>query len=392
MAYPLEDLRILDISRVLAGPFAGRMFSDLGADVVKLEPPDNDITRLWGADIGGNPGYYHQQNVGKRNISIDLSKADGAKLVLELAKKADVVIENFRPGVADRLGVGHPALSAANPRLVMLSISGFGQKGPESQRAAFAPVIHAEAGIIDRQARNTSNGELVDIAFSASDTHAGLHGMIAVLSALWMRERTGLGQHIDMAMMDATLATDDFLHYAIEDSWQTRVLPAEVWQTLDGPILMSADFRHIWNQLGGALQLADPSQTGATVKEKSDARHSVLREALAAMPLTEVIEHCDRLNLAWGNVRRSEDIRGQTTVRHRRSVVEIDDRAGGKRPIVQSPYRFSAAESGVRRPAPWKGEHNAEVLEDWLGLDAAGRERWAGVLVEALPAGQGRAT
>jgi CoA:oxalate CoA-transferase len=381
VAYPLENLRILDISRVLAGPFAGRMFSDLGADVVKLEPPDNDVTRLWGADIGGNPGYYHQQNVGKRNISIDLSKPEGAALVIELAKHADVVIENFRPGVAERLGVGYRALSAANSKLVMLSISGFGQEGPESQRAAFAPVIHAEAGLIDRQARNTNGGELVDIAFSASDTHAGLHGMVAVLSALWMRERTGRGQHIDMAMMDATLATDDFLHYAIEDSWQTRVLPSEVWPTLGGPILISADFRHIWTQLGGRLGLSDPAPSGAPVREKSDLRHATLRSALAEMPKEAVIAHLDALNIAWGNVRRSEDIREQTTAKHRRAVVEIDDRTGGTRPVAQSPYRFSEAESGVRRPAPWKGEHNDEVLADWLGLDAAGRERWAGVLV-----------
>jgi len=325
--------------------------------------------------------------VGKRNICIDLSNPDGAGLVTELAKQADVVIENFRPGVADRLGVGYPALSAANPRLVMLSISGFGQTGPESQRAAFAPVIHAEAGLIDRQARNTTSGELVDIAFSASDTHAALHGMVAVLSALWMRERSGRGQHIDMAMMDATLATDDFLHYALEDSWQTRVLPSEVWRTLDGPILISADFRHIWNQLAvGVLALADPAQPGSSVEQKSDLRHGALREVLANMGREAVIGHLDRLNIAWGHVRRSEDIRRQLTAQHRNDIVEVDDRAGGKRPVVQSPYRFSEAESGLRRPAPWKGEHNDEVLEEWLGLDAIARARWAPVLVRELPA------
>ena len=129
MAYPLEDLRVLDLSRVLAGPFAGRMLADLGADVVKVEPPDGDVTRLWGADIGGNPGYYHQQNVGKRNISIDLGKPRGAELVKALAAKADIVVENFRPGVAMRLGVGYEALRGSNPAIVMLSISGSGRRG-----------------------------------------------------------------------------------------------------------------------------------------------------------------------------------------------------------------------------------------------------------------------
>jgi crotonobetainyl-CoA:carnitine CoA-transferase CaiB-like acyl-CoA transferase len=382
MAYPLEDIRVLDISRVLAGPFAGRMFADLGADVVKLEPPDNDLTRLWGADIGGNPGYYHQQNVGKRNISIDLSKPGGALLVAELAKRADVVIENFRPGVANRLGVGYAALSAANPKLIMLSISGFGQDGPESQRAAFAPVIHAEAGLIDRQARNTKSGQLVDIAFSASDTHAALHGMVAVLAALHLRERTGLGQHIDMAMLDATLATDDFLHYAIEDSWQTRVLPSEVWDAPGGPILISADFRHVWGQFSREHGIEDPSPPGASIAEKSELRHEALQRYFSALTdRATLTQQLDAMNIAWGDVRRSEDAGEQPTARHRGAIIQVDDRAGGTRPVVQSPYRFSDAQSGLRRPAPWKGEHNAEVLEEWLGLDATGRARWADVLV-----------
>ena len=382
MAYPLENLRVLDLSRVLAGPFAGRMFADLGADVVKLEPPDGDTTRLWGADIGGNPGYYHQQNVGKRNVCIDLGKPRAAELVKALAAVCDVVIENFRPGVANRLGVGYVALSEANPQLVMLSISGFGQEGPEAQRAAFAPVIHAEAGLIDRQARNTRSGQLVDIAFSASDTQAALHGMVAVLSALWMRERTGRGQHIDMAMFDATLATDDFLHYALEDSWETRVLASEVWEAPGGPILISADFRHIWQQFSRAFAIADPSPAGAGVAEKSDYRHQAIQRHILSLPdraaLTALL---DRLNIAWGDVRRSEDIRDQPTARHRGAIVEVDDRAAGTRPVVQSPYRFSAAESGLRRPAPWKGEHNDEVLAEWLGFDTAARASWAPVLV-----------
>ena len=382
MSYPLEGLRVLDMSRVLAGPFAGRMFADLGADVVKLEPPDGDTTRLWGADIGGNPGYYHQQNAGKRNVSIDLTKPRAAELVKALAAKSDIVIENFRPGVAGRLGVGYAALSEANPRLVMLSISGFGQEGPEAQRAAFAPVIHAEAGLIDRQARNTKSGQLVNLAFSASDTQAALHGMVAVLSALWMRERTGLGQHIDMAMFDATLATDDFLHYALENSWSTRVLASEVWDAPGGPILISADFRLIWQQFSRAFGIADPSPAGASVAAKSDHRHAAVQRYILSLPdRTTLTAQLDRLNIAWGDVRRSEDIREQPTARHRGAIIEIDDRAGGTRPIVQSPYRFSAAESGLRRPAPWQGEHNEEVLAEWLGLDAAARAEWAPVLV-----------
>ena len=150
--YPLFGLKVLDFSRVLAGPFAGRMLSDLGAEVVKIEPPDGDITRMWGKDIGGLPGYYFQQNAGKRNISIDLRSEGAAELVLELVSEADIIIENYRPDVMPRLGLGYEQICEVNPRIVMLSISGFGKEGPESHRPAYAPIIHAEAGLMHRQA------------------------------------------------------------------------------------------------------------------------------------------------------------------------------------------------------------------------------------------------
>ncbi|MEO8539449.1 MAG: CaiB/BaiF CoA-transferase family protein [bacterium] len=381
MAYPLENLRVLDLSRVLAGPFAGRMLSDLGADVVKVEPPDGDLTRLWGAVIGGNPGYYHQQNVGKRNVCIDLAVPAGSQLVQALATKADVVLENFRPGVAKRLGVSYEELSRDNPRLVMLSISGFGQQGPEALRAAFAPVIHAESGLIARQARLSGNRPY-DLPVSLSDTNASLHGLVAVLSALLMRERTGLGQHIDMAMIDATAATDDCLHYSLEDSENTRVLPSDVWDTADGQVLISADFRHIWNHLSAEGGLADPSPPGATIAQKSSARRTVIRDYIRGLAGRDaLVAILDRRNIAWGDVRTAEDIREQSTVKHRNMIIQVDDRAGGTRPVVQSPYRFSNAEAGVRGPAPWQGEHNENVLSDWLGLNAAEVAVWERVLI-----------
>ena len=381
MAYPLENLRVLDLSRFLAGPFAGRMLSDLGADVVKVEPPNGDTTKIWGAQIGGISGYYFQQNAGKRSMCVDLSLPAGVEVLTALAAKADVLVENFRPGVADRLGIGYAALRAVNPRLVMLSISGFGQEGPESQRAAFASVIHAESGLIARQAA-ASGAPLTDIQVSQADMNAGMHGLIAVLSALLLRERTGEGQHIDIAMLDASLATDDFLQYALEDSWETKALPSEVWETAGGPILISADFRHIWRSIAGAFGVDDPAPPDAAVSEKARLRRAAAREFLRTLPdRASVIAALDRMNLAWGDVRESKDARQQPTVRHRRSIVDMDDRAGGTRPLVQSPYRFSGAESGVREPAPWQGEHNADVLRDWLGATRADVERWHEALV-----------
>ncbi|MFB3105543.1 MAG: CaiB/BaiF CoA transferase family protein, partial [Pseudomonadales bacterium] len=218
--YPLAHLKVLDFSRVLAGPFASRMLADLGADVVKVEPPDGDITRLWGRVIAGIPGFYHQQNAGKRNICIDL-RADGAvELALELVRRADIVIENYRPDVMPRLGLGYAALQAVNPRIIMLSVSGFGQGGPESHRPAYAPIVHAEAGLLDRQARR-GNIPVRDLPLSVADTNASLHGLAGILTAVIHREQTGVGQHIDIAMIDATIATDDQIHFDLEDSEDT---------------------------------------------------------------------------------------------------------------------------------------------------------------------------
>ena len=205
LGYPLEGLKVLDFTRVLAGPFASRMMSDLGADVVKVEPPDGDVTRLWGAIKGDLPGYYHQQNAGKRNICVDL-RADGAKsLIYALVEKADIVMENYRPDVMPRLGFGYEALQKINPKLIYLSISGFGHNGPESHRPAYAPIVHAEAGLMHRQAQR---GEIppTDLPLSVADTNASLHGLVGVLSAVIQRQQTGVGQHIDIAKLHFALA------------------------------------------------------------------------------------------------------------------------------------------------------------------------------------------
>jgi crotonobetainyl-CoA:carnitine CoA-transferase CaiB-like acyl-CoA transferase len=385
--YPLAGLKVLDFSRVLAGPFAGRMLCDLGADVVKVEPPDGDVTRFWGKVVGGVPGYYHQQNAGKRNISIDL-RAPGAKeLVFDLVRQADILLENYRPDVMPRLGFGYEALKAVNPRLIMLSISGFGANGPESRRPAYAPIVHAELGLLARTARR---GKIPahDLPLSVADTNASLHGLIGVLSAVILRERTGLGQHIDMAMVDATLVTDDQIHYELEDSEATMGLPAEVWETGAGPILVSSDIRLLWRLMTTKLGVADPTTPDMDFETKIAVRRKVIEDYLGDLRTWGDVETAmDRMNTAWGQVRPGAELRDQPTLKHRRSIVEIDDRAGGTRPIPQSPYRFSDARSGVRGPAPHLGEHNVEVLGEWLGRSASEVERLtaAGVLTSAPP-------
>jgi crotonobetainyl-CoA:carnitine CoA-transferase CaiB-like acyl-CoA transferase len=377
--YPLEGLRVLDFSRVLAGPFAGRMLSDLGADVVKVEPPDGDVTRLWGRVTGGVPGYYHQQNAGKRNLSIDLRAEGAAALVHQLVARADILIENYRPDVMGRLGLGYETLHAINPRLIMLSISGFGHNGPESRRPAYAPIVHAEAGLMDRQSRR-GNIPHRDLPLSVADTNASLHGLVGILSAVIQRERTGLGQHIDIAMIDATIATDDQMHYDLEDSEGTGPLPNDTWETGAGPVLISADFRYLWKLLGSEFGLEDPPGSEVSLEEKIRLRRARVGEFLRALTdWDQVAEVMAKMNLAWGQVRNASTLQEQPTVRARGSIVQIDDRAGGTRPITQSPYRFSAAKSGVRGPAPHRGEHNEAVLREWLELS----DEELGALAEA---------
>ena len=366
-SYPLEGLKVLDFSRVLAGPFAGRMLSDLGAEVVKIEPPEGDSSRLWGRMAGGISGYFNMANAGKRSIAIDLRAPGAQELVLALVRTADVLIENFRPDVMPRLGIGYETLAAANPRLIMLSISGFGRDGPESQRPAYAPIVHAELGLIDRTSR--MKGAQIDLPLSVADTNAGLHGLVALLSAVIMRARTGLGQHIDMAMMDATLVSDDQLHFELEDAEATRNLPPDMWETGAGPILVSVDFRWLWKLLTSGFGVTDPATPDMDLETKIASRRDVVAAFMAGLSTWDAVETTmAKMNLAWGRIRAGRALREQPTIAHRQSIVAVDDRAGGARPIVQSPYRFSNAASGVRGGAPHKGEHTDEILRAWLGL------------------------
>ena len=256
--YPLSGIRVLDVSRVLAGPYVGRMLCDLGADVVKIEPPEGDVTRNWGRVIGGLSGYYTQQNVGKRNVSVDLRKPAAPELLRRLAAHADVLVENFRPGVMAQFGLAYEDVSPSNPRLIMLSITGYGQRGPQADKPAYAAVVHAESGLMHRQGmmfRSTPR----DVPVSIADMNSGLHGLAAVLAALYQRERTGRGQHIDLAMTDAMLATDDHVHLALDRESLERPFASEVWETAFGHIVLAGDFRWLFRRLVESSGLVDPT-------------------------------------------------------------------------------------------------------------------------------------
>ena len=385
MAYLLGGVKVLDFSRVLAGPFASRILADLGADVVKVEPPEGDMTRGMGRKINGISGYYTQQNVGKRSICVDLTKPGATALLLRMAAEADLVVENFRPGVMSGFGLGWEELAAVNPRLIMLSISGFGQSGPERERASYAPIIHGEVGLLQRQQFVDGSDKPRDFALSIADTFSGLHGVVGLLAALSYVQRTGIGQHVDMAMINAMFFTDDYAHFELE---KARVLSGggQVFDAPGGPIMLAGDEKWYWRVLNTRAGLQDPTPEGADLETKIALRRQAIQDYLLSFTDRDVLlATLTEVNLAWGNVHDHRDVFDrQGSIEGRRVLTDVDDRGGGRRRITNTPYRFSAAEAGVRRPAAYRGEHNYEALVDWLGSTEADIDEWhrAGILLQ----------
>ena len=371
MTYPLAGIKVLDFTRVLAGPFVSRMLSDLGADVIKVEPPEGDMTRIIGRKVNDLSGYFTQQNAGKRAICVDLARPGAAELMLQLAAEADIVLENFRPGIMAGFGLGWEHLSAVNPRLVMLSISGFGQTGPERDRASYAPIIHGETGLLARQQFVTGADAAQDFALSIADTYSGLHGLVGTMAALSYAQRTGIGQHVDLAMINAMFFTDDYAHFQLEGA---NVLGGggQVFDATGGQIMLAGDEKWYWRVLNTKAGVVDPTPEGADLQTKIALRREAIEAFLLSFPdHASLIAKLNEVNLAWGEVHDHREVFDrQGSIEGREILTTVDDRAGGKRRITNTPYKFSAAEAGVRGPAPYRGEHNYDAVTDWLG-DAA---------------------
>jgi CoA:oxalate CoA-transferase len=371
---PLAGVRVIDFSRVLAGPYVGRIFADLGADVIKVEPPDGDVIReIAPRRDRGMSGMYTMVNVGKRNVSIDLRAPGAAELALELVRRADAVIENFRPGVAERLGIGWSAVHAANPRAVMVSISGYGEDSSWRDRSAFAPTIHAVSGIMEWQAFRSGN-PVAPPADAAADMITGLHATIGLLTALRDAERTGEGQRVEVAMYDALLATYSEAPQALldppESTENSRVFDAGP----HGLILIAGAPQHVWRALVATFpgELHDPAERDAPVPEKARLRAEAIEAWLRSRPSLEACARdLDRARLACARVEGLRDSLTGPLAEERELLVDVDDRSGGTRPVVRLPDRVSRSSAAVRGPAPRRHEHGAEVLKELLDLDSA---------------------
>ncbi len=389
---PLDGIRVLDFTRVLSGPIVGRLLADLGADVIKIEPPVGDLTRYAYPRIGSTSLYFAQQNCGKRNVSIDLARPDGAALARRLCRNADVILENYRPGVMARHGIGYDDVAPANPGVVYASISGYGQVGAWADRRAYAVVVHAEAGLIDAGSRMRSDAAgmaspSVQDGMSHADVYAGLMACNAVLAALFARARHGAGDHIDVAMADAMLFVQDFAHwdYAPPEAHD----PAH-WPTLApaySPIVATADGAHVviagdptgrgvFEHYVAAMdrpdlahdpRFTDPSRR----REHRDALLDIVATWCATQSCNELFARLSRAGLASGQVRTVSELLDTAWARERGVLVAASTTLGESVPVVQAPWRFARGDVEARPVVAYRGEHNADVLQEVLGISTS---------------------
>jgi CoA:oxalate CoA-transferase len=386
MAVPLEGIRVLDFTRVLAGPHATRMLSDLGADVIKVEPPNGDLTRFATPKVNGLSTYFVQQNAGKRNVSIDLATAAGASLAAELAEHCDVVVENYRPGVMQRLGLDHATLRARQPRLVYASITGYGSTGPWTKRRAYAPVVGAEAGITKAQGDARGSAYTND-PFSHADVYTALEAATAIVAALYRRQRTGEGCWIDVSMAQTMLYVNEHLHDQLYDgagdpSWIRSFAPGDylVVATANGDLvtisghpaergsfeLFVAAF--CLEELAAADRFADVTARMANLAELSEHIAAVAATYPDAAALEERLS---QVGLAAGKVRTARELAESAWAADRRAIASVTDRRGGTIRIPNPPWRFDDVPGEITGVPSYRGEDNRSVLGELLGYDDA---------------------
>ena len=384
MTRPLEALRVLDFTRVLAGPHAARMLCDLGAEVIKIEPPEGDLTRFGQPRLNSLATYFIQQNVGKSNISLDFTHPRAVDIARRLADISDVVIENFRPGVMERLGLGYEELSARNPRLVYASISGYGATGPWVDRRAYAPVVNAETGLTKHQG-DVRDGDYANDPFSHGDVYTGMEAAAGILAALLQRERTGRGQFLDISMAETLLYVNEHAHDQLWEGevpadWIRSFQPADypVLTTRDGSIVVVSGHPASKTNFGwfcAAMGRSDLEADPRFVDVASRLRHlDELEEILQAWATTVAnADEIERIfaehHLATGRLRSVADVAKTDWARQRGVIAEVSDRAGGVVRIPQSPWKFSDADVRIRGVPKYRGEDNAEILRRLLNVD-----------------------
>ena len=387
MAGPLKGLRILDLTRVLAGPWATQMLADFGADVIKIEKPgDGDDTRGWGPPFLTNPdgtrgdaAYFQSANRGKRSVCIDMATPDGQELLRALAAKSDVVIENFKVGGLKKYGLDYDSLKPVNPRLIYCSITGFGQTGPFAQRAGYDFMIQGMAGVMS--ITGAPDGEPMKMGVAFSDIFAGLHAVIGITAALYHRERTGDGQHIDISLLDSQVAVlaNQALNYLVGGKVPARlgnahpnIVPYQTFETRDGHIIMAVgtdrQYAEFCSIIGAPHLVNDTFKTNRGRVEHRNDLIPLLRPFMLARSTAEWVQAFEAAAVPCGPINSIDQVfeNPQVMARHLQLILERED--GLAVPSVANPIVFSETPNAYMHPSPRLGDGTADVLSELLGL------------------------
>ncbi|ANN76117.1 CaiB/BaiF CoA transferase family protein [Bordetella flabilis] len=384
---PLQGIRVVDFSRVLAGPHCSKTLHDLGAEVIKIEPPRPDISRGAYPRTEGMSHYYIQQNSGKRNLSLDLNFPEAREIAMRLCRDADVIVENFRAGTLAFFGLDYESVRQVNPGVVYASISGYGQNGPLSHRAAYAPTIHAECGFTSTFLNHLGDDlrQNRHDAFSHADLYTGLEAVIGILAALHRKRETGEGQHVDVAMAATILAVNERVHadlsgidmgdepIALGPAWspfftvatgERITIATSVVSSLSFPLYTAAMRR-------GDLALDPRFVTPQARARNVDALYDIVQEWILTFESLEALDaQLDEAKLAFGVVRDINEFAASEWSQWWGAIEEVDDRTGGTLRIPGKPWRFSHDRLSHPGAPAYRGEHNAEILAE-LGIAPA---------------------
>jgi crotonobetainyl-CoA:carnitine CoA-transferase CaiB-like acyl-CoA transferase len=377
---PLAGVRVLDFTRVLAGPAAILALADLGAEVIKIEPPGTgDETRTFPPMRDGESHYFLSVNRGKKSVVIDLKSADGVQLAKDLAAKCDIVVENYRPGVMDRLGLGWETLSAINPRLIYCAISGYGQTGPLRDNPSFDIVLQAMSGALS--VNGEKDGAPIKHAIPIGDLAGGINGPIAILGALYERERTGKGRYIDIGLMDGLLGLLGYLaqlaFFTGEDpkpqgSQHLNLVPYGSFPASDGAIIVACLTNGFWGRICTALgrpELTDDARYDSLEKRRAarDEVNEIVASATAGKTVAELVAVFTEHQVPHAPVLGIGAALVQPQTVARNMVVEVEHAALGKIPIVNRPFKFDEPQPAPAAP-PVLGQDTDAVLAEVLGL------------------------